>query len=198
LGVKRFGWTDPTTAKPYFIASSFTVWPPPRRAPDSWVLSSPPLEEAGQRLRVELPGREHAEVQDEGRPPAHGVDVADRVGRGHLPEEVGVGGEGGDEVRGEDEGGVLPRPVDGRVVAGLHPDEQVAAPARLQPPEQPPQVRRTQFSRSAARLGELSDVAGHRPDSSSRILSVGRGAPAGLPGRAGLAAPRGERVLESG
>ena len=59
------------------------------------------------------------------RPPAHGVDVRQRVGRGDLAKQERVVDHRREEVDGLHEPQVLPYAEDARIVGGIEPHEQV-------------------------------------------------------------------------
>ena len=58
-------------------------------------------------------------------PPAHGVDVRQRVGRGDLAKQKRVVDHRWEEVDGLHESQVLPYAEDARIVGGIEPHEQV-------------------------------------------------------------------------
>ena len=61
------------------------------------------------------------------RPPAHGVDVRQRVGRGNLAKQKRVVDHRREEVDGLHKPQVLPYAEDARIVRGIEPHEQVVA-----------------------------------------------------------------------
>ena len=68
--------------------------------------------------------RDAQQVHGMARPPAHGVDVRQRICRGDLAKEEGVVHHGWEEVDGLHEAQVLPHLEDARIVSGIEPDEQ--------------------------------------------------------------------------
>ena len=65
------------------------------------------------------------QVHGMARPPAHGVDVRQRVGRGNLAKQERVVDHRREEVYGLHEPQVLPYAEDARIVGGIEPHEQV-------------------------------------------------------------------------
>ena len=59
------------------------------------------------------------------RPPAHGVDIRQRVCRGNLAKQERVVDHRREEVNGLHEPQVLPYAEDARIVGGIEPHEQV-------------------------------------------------------------------------
>ena len=59
------------------------------------------------------------------RPPAHGVDVRQRVGRGNLAKQKRIVDHRREEVDGLHKPQVLPYAEDARIVRGIEPHEQV-------------------------------------------------------------------------
>ena len=82
--------------------------------------------------RQNLPGNLNAQaignaqqVHGMARPPAHGVDVRQRVGRGDLAEQIGIVDHRREEVDGLHETQVLANAENARIVGGIEPHEQV-------------------------------------------------------------------------
>ncbi len=75
------------------------------------------LQHFEQHLGAELLGVPTDQVDSEDRAPAHGVDVAHRVGGGDAAPHPGVVVDGGDEVGGDHQGPVGIEPPDRGVVA---------------------------------------------------------------------------------
>ena len=69
--------------------------------------------------------RDAQQVHGMARPPAHGVDVRQRVGRGDLAKQERVVDHRREEVDGLHEPQVLPYAEDARIVGGIEPHEQV-------------------------------------------------------------------------
>ena len=83
---------------------------------------------AAQHVAQHLAGQGGGEahyVEGQQRAAAHGVDVAEGVGRGHRAEFIGVVGDGREEVHGQHQPRAVVQPVDGGVVAGGRPNQQV-------------------------------------------------------------------------
>ena len=59
------------------------------------------------------------------RPPAHGVDVRQRVGRGDLAKQIGIVDHRREEVDGLHEAQIIVHAKDARIVGGIEPHEQV-------------------------------------------------------------------------
>ena len=69
--------------------------------------------------------RDAQQVHGMARPPAHGVDVRQRVGRGDLAKQERVVDHRREEVDGLHEAKVLPYAEDACIVGGIEPHEQV-------------------------------------------------------------------------
>ena len=65
------------------------------------------------------------QVHGMARPPAHSVDIRQRVGRGDLAKQKRVIDHRWEEVDGLHESQVLPYAEDARIVGGIEPHEQV-------------------------------------------------------------------------
>ena len=65
------------------------------------------------------------QVHGMARPPAHGVDVRQRVGRGNLAKQERVVDHRWEEVDGLHEAQVIANAKDARIVGGIEPHEQV-------------------------------------------------------------------------
>ena len=70
-------------------------------------------------------GGEADHIQGKQRPAAHRVDVAQGIGRGHGAELVGVVGDRGEKVHGHHQRRFVVQPVDGGVIAGGRPHQQI-------------------------------------------------------------------------
>ena len=100
----------------------------------------------------------------------HGVDVAEGVGGGHLPEKVGVVQHGWEEVQGLDDGQVIGEAVHGGVVAGLGANEQIGVGGPGQLLQHPAQGRRAQLGGASTASAKLQRLT-HETHLVSRILS---------------------------
>ena len=69
--------------------------------------------------------RNAQQVHSMARPPAHGVDVRQRVGCGDLAEQIGIVDHRREEVDGLHEAQVFAKTKDTRIVGGIEPHEQV-------------------------------------------------------------------------
>ena len=126
-------------------------------------------------LRVQLPGGEAHEIQAGHRPASHGVHVAEGVGGGDLPEQIGIVDRRRDEIRRHHQGDVIAESVDAGVIAGLVADEEIRILLLRQLRQQLGEPDRAHFGRSAAGLCQpcqclLANFRGHR-DLRSRWLS---------------------------
>src|SRR5665648_728726 len=121
------------------------------------------LEDLHQVRHAEV-GRPRHEVHGSKRPRAHGVHVAERVGRGELPEPVGRIDDGRDEVDRLHQAEVVGDARDGGVVARLEQPRELRGAAR-ESVKHGLQVARTQLGRSTALGCELreADLVGHTP-----------------------------------
>ena len=108
------------------------------------------FDDALQDLRSELPGWKSDKVQARDGPSAHGVDVAEGVGRANLTEDVRIVHRRRDEVRREHEGGLIVHSVDAGVVAGLKSHHQVRIDVFRQAVQEFLESDRTDFGRSPA------------------------------------------------
>src|SRR5205823_15072847 len=69
--------------------------------------------------------------------------------------------DGGEEVGGEDDGQVVAEPVDGGVIGGVEPDEEVGVRRGVEPPheaEHGAQLRRRQLAGAAGAVGEAGET----------------------------------------
>jgi len=80
---------------------------------------------------------------------AHGEDIAHGVGGGDLAVDEGIVDEGGEEVEGLDDGGVLVNAIDAGIAEVISPDEQVGIGKHRQVPHQLGGGPDGQFARSA-------------------------------------------------
>ena len=83
---------------------------------------------AAQHRAQHFPGqgrRKADHIQRDERAPAHGVNIAERVGGGHQAEFVGVVGDGGEEIDRQHQAGAVVEAVNGGVVAGGGAHQQV-------------------------------------------------------------------------
>ena len=69
--------------------------------------------------------RDAQQVHGMARPPAHGVDIRQRVGCGDLAEQIGIVDHRREEVDGLHEAQVFANTKDTRIVGGIEPHEQV-------------------------------------------------------------------------
>ncbi len=69
--------------------------------------------------------RKRHDVQREKRFPAHGVDIAHRVGGGDRPEGVGIVHDRSEEIQCADEGTLLVPGTNRRVIGRVEPDEYI-------------------------------------------------------------------------
>ena len=86
------------------------------------------LRAAAQYLTDHVVGQiagERCDVQGEERPPAHGVDVAQRIGCGNRSVGVRVVDDGREEIDRRDQRLVVAQPVDGSIVRVTETDQQV-------------------------------------------------------------------------
>jgi len=103
------------------------------------------------------------QVEGEHRAAAHGVAVAEGVGGGDGPPEVGVVDDGGEEVDGQQERQVVADPVDGGVVGRVEAQQEVrvlAAVVLSEAAQDLRQVTGTELAGSAGAVGELCEAWG--------------------------------------
>ena len=152
LVATRRGSIKPVTAKPALISFSLMLWPPMTGTPASAILSSPPRRICRRTSSGSLPrGKSHDRKRRDG-PPAHRVDVAQRIGGGDLSEDVGVVDRRREDVDGLHQGRPLVQQVDPGVVAGRHADQDPRVGRRGQPGEDPLQGGLIDFRRAAGTL----------------------------------------------
>ena len=104
------------------------------------------------------------QVQAEERAAAHGVDVADRVGRRDAAPHARVVVDGGDEVGGDDQGAVVVQPPDRGVVARGRAHEQVGMTRKLKAAQNLRQLAGGELAaspRAVAELGQSSCLGVH-------------------------------------
>ena len=113
----------------------------------------------------QLADRHADDGQREQRPPAHGIDVGQRIGGGDAAELVGVVDDGHEEVGGRHDRLFVVQPVDGGVVAVLDADQQVGI-GRCQVRRERgigqdvAQHRRRDLAAAAAAVGKLGQPDG--------------------------------------
>ena len=154
----RRGSIRPVTAKPALISFSLMLWPPMTGTPASAHFVQPAAEDLPQDFIRELArGKSHDRKRGDG-PPAHRVDVAQRVGGGDLSEGVGVVDRRRENVDGLHQGRLLVQQVDPGVVPGRHSDQDPRVGMRGQPAEDPLQGGLIDFRRAAGTLRPLGQA----------------------------------------
>ena len=100
------------------------LWPPANGCPPQrrW---SAHLQDLSRHFGIELAHRPTEDGDGHQRVSAHGVDVADGVGRRDAPKGAWVVYDGHEEVRGGDGRRPVPEVIDRRVIAGPMAHEQV-------------------------------------------------------------------------
>ena len=98
--------------------------------------------------------RERGDREREQRHAAHREHVVERVRRGDRAEGARVVDDRREEVDREDERALVVEPVDGRVVGGIEPDEQIGGVGRHEAGEERLEPRRRVLGRAAAGLRE--------------------------------------------
>ena len=121
--------------------------------------------------------RDAQKVHGMARPPAHGVDVRQRVGRSDLAKQERVIDHRWEEVDGLHEPQVLPYAEDARIVGGIEPHEQVVVMHIGQVAQDLGEGSGSQLSGSTARGShrrELNLIVSHRylPSSVNHFLPV--------------------------
>ena len=99
------------------------------------------------------------------RPPAHGVDVRQRVGRRDLAKQERVVDHRREEVDGLHETQVLASAKNARIVGGIEPHEQVIVMHIGQVAQDLGEGSRSQLSgstRGSGHLRELDEIVSHR------------------------------------
>ena len=94
------------------------------------------VEHAREQLERQAFARPRHEVEREQRRATHRVHVGQRVGGGDAAPVVGVVDDRREEVGGDDEREVVAHAVDGGVVGGVEPDEQVGVVGRVEPADE--------------------------------------------------------------
>jgi len=82
------------------------------------------VEDAFEGLHRQTAGGKGDKIEGEEGLAAHGVDIAEGVGRSDGPEVVWIIDDGGEKIDGLDKSGLVINAVDRRIVAGLGADEQ--------------------------------------------------------------------------
>ena len=98
LRMMRDGCTVPSATRPNLGSGSSTLWPPRMATPGLGDLGRAALDDALEHVERQRVARKVDDVQGEQRPRAHGVDVAQRVGRGDTAPGEGVVDDGRDVV----------------------------------------------------------------------------------------------------
>ena len=169
-----FGWTNPVTDRPYLSSPSSMLCPPTSATPASFILSRPP---ASIRRRMErsicLSGKPTRFMAVFGSPP-HGVDVAQRVGRGDLTEPVRIVYDRREKIDGLDQCEVLGNLIDPGIVRPLQSDNHVGVGRDVKPAKRSGQVPWRQLGRSAGALHGLAQAEflrfTHYPSPLARLL----------------------------
>jgi hypothetical protein len=89
---------------------------------------------------------------------AHGVDIAQGVGSGNLPERVGIVHDGRKKIHGLNESQIVVYPVNAGVIGALQPHQDVLIGWEFEPAQSPVQVSRTQFGCSPGPLDHLGQT----------------------------------------
>ena len=150
-------------------------------------------EDRGERLVRQALG-EGGDREREQRRAAHREDVVERVRRGDPAEERRIVDERREEVEREDERALVVELVDGGVVRGREPDEQVLGLGRDEAAQQLLEPRGRVLRRAAAARREGGEALGPRP--TIRLASFparGGGPEAGSAGREATAARKTRR-----
>ena len=111
-------------------------------------------------LRIEFVGGKTRDVERGERLAAHGVHVAERVGRGNGSKGVGIVDDGGEEIDGLHEGLALVEAIDAGVVGEVEADEQVGISVCWQTCQGAPQLVGAQLGSSAAAGDHLRQALG--------------------------------------
>ena len=159
-------------------------WPPATSAPAAAHDVGSAVEHAREQLeRQSLAGPRH-QVQRQQRRAAHRVDVGERVGGCDAAPVIRVVDDGGEEVRGDDDREVVAQPVDGGVVGGVEPDEQIGIAGRpdrcveaAHQSQHSAQVGRRQLAGAARAVREAREAYGigsvrHRADPTTGRLDA--------------------------
>jgi hypothetical protein len=102
--------------------------------------------------------REPDDIHGRERPAAHGVHIAEGVGRGDLPETVWVVDDGREKIQGLNQGQIVPNFIDTGIVRGFPPDQEVGTGFQGQVGQDLLQVARTQFGGSAGGPGGVDEI----------------------------------------
>ena len=89
-------------------------------------------QQLAERLERHVPLGEHDDVERGDRSPPHRVDVAERVRRGHLPEDVGIVDDRREKIDGENERRLVVHAHDGAVIRLIASDDEVGMTLRGQ------------------------------------------------------------------
>ena len=159
FGQMPFGWTVPTTARPYFGSASRIVWPPASRPPAARTCASAAAKISREHLHRQLL-REGRDREREQRRAAHREDVVERVRRRDRAVVARVVHDRREEVEREDQRPLVVEPVDGRVVGRREPDEQVLGLGRDEAGEQLLEARGRVLGGAASAGGEVGELDG--------------------------------------
>ena len=157
LAITRSGCTAPVTARPYLGSGSSIECPPTTSAPAARTTSSPPRSTSPSAAGAELLERPGHDVERGQGPPAHGVDVGQRVGRGDAAEVVGVVDDRREEVDGLHERELVGDPPHRRVVAGRRAHEQLGRRRRRQAADDRQEGRGRQLASAPGAVGERGE-----------------------------------------
>ncbi len=124
-------------------------------------------QDLGQHVHRQLVSRKADDVHREERPPAHRVDVAERVGGGDPAEGARLIHDRGEKVHRRDQRRFVVQLIDARVVGKLRSDQDVWIGHHGQMAQDLRQVGRAELTRSAGPVAEAGQpqwlrVSGHR------------------------------------
>ena len=101
------------------------LWPPMTTAPASWARSAPPCRISSRTSRSSVPFGNPTMFSAVLRLGAHGVDVAQRVGRRDLAEHVRVVDDRREEIDRVDDRQVAPQAEHSRIVGRFRADNHI-------------------------------------------------------------------------
>ena len=124
LAVRRCGSTRPVTDRPYFTPVSAMECPPASVPLASATFFGTAAQDLPQHVQIHALG-EADKIQCRFDLTAHGVDIAQGIGRGNLPEGIGVIDHRREEIHRLHQGNVLGDAVDGSIVPAVVANQKV-------------------------------------------------------------------------
>ncbi len=125
----------------------------------------------GQLARQDVPGPPEQVDGDDG-PPAHGVDVGERVGGRDAAPVVGAVDHRGEEVGGGEDGQPVLHPDRSRVVAVVEPDDEAGGVEPGEPPDHLLELAGRDLARASAAVCVLGEAVSVRRGHAATVCRV--------------------------